>query len=140
MQENLTSREQEIFNLLLDGISPKEIAYKLHVSSKAVDYHQGNLYGKLSVHSIQELFAKYSNDRLKADSANSTVVEPEATSPANKQPKSKRLWLLISAGALVLAVLVFLSWLFFIKPKAPLFESKAEPLFTITLADNEPWG
>jgi DNA-binding NarL/FixJ family response regulator len=43
MQENLTSREQEIFNLLLDGVSPKEIAYKMHVSSKAVDYHRGNL-------------------------------------------------------------------------------------------------
>jgi two-component system uhpT operon response regulator UhpA len=51
MQETLTSREREIFNLLLDGISLKEIAHKLHVSSKAVDYHRGNLYGKLSVQS-----------------------------------------------------------------------------------------
>jgi DNA-binding CsgD family transcriptional regulator len=150
MQETLTSREREIFNLLLDGVSPKEIAYKLHISSKAVDYHRGNLYGKLGVHSIQELFAKYLNDRLKVESANSAVVEPEEVPTASKPPKGKRLWLLILAGALVLTVLIFLSWLFFIKPKAPLAEKSspsstaeaavAENSFIITLDDNSPWG
>jgi DNA-binding CsgD family transcriptional regulator len=138
MQENLTSREREIFNLLLDGISPKEIAHKLHVSSKAVDYHRGNLYGKLGVQSIQELLAKYSNDRQKADPANSVGIEPQTAPTVNKPLKSKRLWLLISVGALVLAVLIFLTWLLLIKPKTSLVS--AENPLVFTLYDNEPHG
>jgi DNA-binding CsgD family transcriptional regulator len=58
MQEQLTQREKELLNLLLDGISPKEIAYKLHISTHTVDFHRNNLYRKLGVMSIQELFAK----------------------------------------------------------------------------------
>ncbi|MCL2801384.1 MAG: helix-turn-helix transcriptional regulator [Treponema sp.] len=55
----LTKREQEIFDLLLKGISPKEIAYKLHISYSTVNYHRDNMYKKLNVSSIQELFSKY---------------------------------------------------------------------------------
>jgi len=56
---NLTPREQEIFTLLLKGISPKEIGYTLKISYDTVHHHQKNLYRKLSIQSIQELFAKY---------------------------------------------------------------------------------
>jgi len=60
MPDNLSPREREIFDLLLEGFSPKVIAKKLHISHATVDFHRTNLYGKLGVHSIQELFAKYS--------------------------------------------------------------------------------
>jgi len=56
---NLTPREQEIFTLLLKGTSPKEIGYTLKISYDTVHHHQKNLYRKLSIQSIQELFAKY---------------------------------------------------------------------------------
>jgi len=58
---NLTPREREIFTLLLKGISPKEIGYTLKISYETVHHHQKNLYRKLGIQSIQELFAKYSS-------------------------------------------------------------------------------
>ena len=58
---NLTPREQEIFTLLLKGTSPKEIAYTLKISYETVHHHQKNMYRKLGIQSIQELFAKYMN-------------------------------------------------------------------------------
>jgi len=56
---NLTPREQDIFTLLLKGTSPKEIAYTLKIGYETVHHHQKNLYRKLGIQSIQELFAKY---------------------------------------------------------------------------------
>ena len=58
---NLTPREKEIFTLLLKGTSPKEIAYTLKLSYETVHHHQKNMYKKLGIQSIQELFAKYSS-------------------------------------------------------------------------------
>ena len=58
---NLTPREQEIFTLLLKGTSPKEIGFTLKMSYETVHHHQKNLYRKLGIQSIQELFAKYSS-------------------------------------------------------------------------------
>ncbi|MDR2921971.1 MAG: LuxR C-terminal-related transcriptional regulator [Treponema sp.] len=57
---NLTDREQEIFTLLLKGVPAKEIAYTLKVSFHTVDFHKRNLYRKIGVRSMQELFALYS--------------------------------------------------------------------------------
>ena len=54
---DLTPREQEICDLLLKGIAPKEIAYKLDLKHSTVVFHRGNLYRKLGIQSIQELFA-----------------------------------------------------------------------------------
>ena len=56
---NLTDREREIFTMLLKGIPPKEIGYTLKISFDTVRFHQKNLYQKLGIQSIQELFAKY---------------------------------------------------------------------------------
>jgi DNA-binding CsgD family transcriptional regulator len=56
---DLTEREQEIFTLLLKGMSPKDISYTLKVSYHTIVFHRTNLYRKLGVQSIQELFVKY---------------------------------------------------------------------------------
>jgi len=58
---NLTSREQEIFTMFLDGRAPKEIASTLKVSPETVHFHQKNLYRKLGIQSRTELFAKFVN-------------------------------------------------------------------------------
>ena len=55
----LTTREEEIFTMLLDGSSPKEIAYTLQIRYGTVRFHQKNLYRKLEIQSIAELFANY---------------------------------------------------------------------------------
>lgn len=56
---NLTSREQELFTLLFEDKTPKEIAYTLKVSYDTIRFHQKNLYRKLGIRSRTELFVKY---------------------------------------------------------------------------------
>jgi len=58
-QKNLTPREQEIFDLLIKGISPKDIVFKLGISLSTVDYHRNNIYRKMGVKNIHELKATY---------------------------------------------------------------------------------
>jgi two-component system response regulator NreC len=48
--DTLSSREREIFKLLADGLSVKEIAARLGVSVKTVDVHKYNLMRKLDIH------------------------------------------------------------------------------------------
>jgi DNA-binding CsgD family transcriptional regulator len=61
MQKKLTKREQNIFEMLLEGYPPKAIAHKLNVVYSTVDYHRNNIYKKLGVKNIQELLVKYKN-------------------------------------------------------------------------------
>jgi DNA-binding CsgD family transcriptional regulator len=60
MKENLTPRQEEIFNMLINGISPKEIAYNMRITYNTMLFHQKRLYRKLDIHNIPELIAKYS--------------------------------------------------------------------------------
>ena len=53
--ENLTSREQEILRHLAEGLSSREIAEKLFISTKTVENHKTNIMHKLDVHSSVEL-------------------------------------------------------------------------------------
>ena len=56
--EPLTERELEILSLLADGLSNKEIAYRLGISSITVRNHAANLYGKLHVESRREAVSR----------------------------------------------------------------------------------
>jgi len=51
----LTQREQEIFNLLIQGNSNRNIAEVLCISIKTVENHRTNIMGKLEVHNFIEL-------------------------------------------------------------------------------------
>ena len=53
--EKLSSREREIFCLLLEGLSTKEIAKLLYLSPKTVDAHRLHINRKLGVRSPAEL-------------------------------------------------------------------------------------
>jgi len=59
MRDDLSPRQQELFNMLLKGIPPREIALNLNIAYNTLLYHQKKLYNKLEVHNIQELMAKY---------------------------------------------------------------------------------
>ncbi len=58
LPEPLTPREQEVLELLAAGLSNREIAGKLVISSQTVKKHTGNLYAKLGVHSRAEAAAR----------------------------------------------------------------------------------
>jgi DNA-binding CsgD family transcriptional regulator len=75
---NLSSREKEIFDLLLEGKAPKAIGYGLKISYATIKFHQSNLYAKLDIQSIQELFAKYSIKSVNAPAASTGKKETAA--------------------------------------------------------------
>jgi len=62
----LTPREREIFDMLLDGAIPKEIAHSLNVSYNTVKTHQMRLYQKLGVHTIRDMVSKFNAPHLNA--------------------------------------------------------------------------
>jgi DNA-binding NarL/FixJ family response regulator len=51
----LTSREREVANLAVQGLTNREIAERLVLSVRTVDNHLYNLYAKLGVRSRAEL-------------------------------------------------------------------------------------
>jgi DNA-binding NarL/FixJ family response regulator len=53
--EVLSNREREVLQLLAEGKSTKQIALKLHISTKTVETHRRQIMDKLDIHSIAEL-------------------------------------------------------------------------------------
>ena len=53
--DTLTFREQEVIDLLAQGISVKDIAEKLFISPKTVENHRASIMRKLDLHSTFEL-------------------------------------------------------------------------------------
>ena len=51
----LTDREFEVFHLIGQGLSAKEMAKKLNLSAKTVDVHRANIKAKLKLRSVGEL-------------------------------------------------------------------------------------
>jgi len=53
--DKLTSREQQVFRLLVEGTPIKDIAGTLYISPKTVENHRGSIMKKLDIHSTLEL-------------------------------------------------------------------------------------
>jgi DNA-binding NarL/FixJ family response regulator len=51
----LTPREQQVMRLIAEGISSREIADGLFISTKTVENHRANIMNKLELHSTMEL-------------------------------------------------------------------------------------
>ena len=56
--EALTARETEIIQLIAQGLSNQEIAYKLHLSISTIKVHIYNIFRKLNVHNRTQAAAK----------------------------------------------------------------------------------
>jgi DNA-binding NarL/FixJ family response regulator len=61
--EKLTGREKEIVQLIVAGLSSKEISEKLFLSIKTVETHRGKIYKKLQVKNVAELI-QYTNSNF----------------------------------------------------------------------------
>ncbi len=64
--ESLSSREFQVFSLLVDGIRAKEIAARLALSPKTVDTYRSSLMRKLDIHDVAGL-VKFAIKRDLAD-------------------------------------------------------------------------
>lgn len=51
----LTAREREVLQLVAEGLTTKEIAHELTVSTKTIESHRSNLMTKLNAHTIAQL-------------------------------------------------------------------------------------
>jgi DNA-binding NarL/FixJ family response regulator len=60
----LTSREQEVLELIVHGLLKKEIADRLNLSYHTVDNHLRNIYSKLQVHTRSSAVAKAVSEHL----------------------------------------------------------------------------
>jgi DNA-binding NarL/FixJ family response regulator len=60
----LTDREQEVLNLMVQGLTRLEIAERLFVSSFTINTHSRNIYEKLHVHTRGGAVAKALKERL----------------------------------------------------------------------------
>ncbi len=56
--ETLTAREQEVLRLLARGLRNKEMAARLHVSERTINFHLANIYSKLNVSGRTEALSK----------------------------------------------------------------------------------
>ena len=60
--EALSSREHQVFSLLIEGVRAKEIAARLAVSPKTIDTYRASLMRKLNIHDVAGL-VKYAIQR-----------------------------------------------------------------------------
>ncbi len=51
----LTDREREVLQLMAEGKSTKQIAFKLHISVKTVETHRRQIMNKLNIYTVAEL-------------------------------------------------------------------------------------
>ncbi|MCC6538905.1 MAG: response regulator transcription factor [Bryobacterales bacterium] len=68
--EQLSSREYQVFTMLVDGIRAKEIAARLDLSPKTVDTYRASLMRKLDIHDVAGL-VKFAIRRSAAQAAGS---------------------------------------------------------------------
>lgn len=54
--EQLSEREREVLECVLEGKPSRQIAEELHISVKTVEFHRGRIMQKLGVRSAAELF------------------------------------------------------------------------------------
>jgi DNA-binding NarL/FixJ family response regulator len=52
---SLTEREREVLQLIAEGLSTKEVATQLGISTKTAESHRTSLMKKLEVHKVSEL-------------------------------------------------------------------------------------
>jgi len=62
--ESLSSREHQVFSLLIEGLRAKEIAARLVLSPKTVDTYRASLMRKLNIHDVAGLVKFAINRKL----------------------------------------------------------------------------
>ena len=86
----LSNREQDVVNLLLEGKSNKLIASSLHISERTVEFHLKNIFDKYQVNSRVELVLKLGKSTGKKLGDSTVAGEGELTE--NRERPSSRDW------------------------------------------------
>ena len=63
-EKTLSNKEKEVLSLISEGLTTKEIAVKLFVSTRTIETHRANILKKLDVKNTAELIKKATKTRL----------------------------------------------------------------------------
>lgn len=69
---NLTEREREVMDLVVDNYSNKEIAQKLGISVKTIEFHRSHMMDKMHAHSLIELVNMVREARMAEEPENNS--------------------------------------------------------------------
>jgi DNA-binding NarL/FixJ family response regulator len=64
MEEEMSPRQKEVLEMLVNGKSTKEISTRLNLSSRTIDTHREKLMKKFGVNTTRELIAKVSEYKV----------------------------------------------------------------------------
>ena len=128
MHEELTRQEQKVFDLLLTGAIPKDIANELNISHNTVLNHQRSIYRKLGIHSIKELLVKYMPAKESADNPTHKPVDLPIRKPFP-------LKIVVPAAAVILALVIPLS----VVALRPSLDPQAQFVFTFIREEDNPY-
>lgn len=70
---NITRRESEVLKLIFEGYKNKEIAAKLMIAERTVEFHKQNLYTKLEVNNAVDLYRAALRHNLLTTNKSSSV-------------------------------------------------------------------
>lgn len=63
--KQLSNKESEVFNYVVEGYSNKEIAGKMSITEKSVKFHTTNIFKKTEIKSRYKLISSYYQDKIK---------------------------------------------------------------------------
>ncbi len=76
MVDVLPNRERQVLELVAEGMTNKEIAQRLYVSSNTVKYHLKRLFATFGVSSRAELLSKAFAEKLSGEQPSLLTPEP----------------------------------------------------------------
>jgi DNA-binding CsgD family transcriptional regulator len=116
--KQLSQRETDVAELLLQGKSNKQIAAVLHISIRTVEFHLSNIYSKLGVASRTEAALKLANVVIRESTGNNlreTPVDGLDKPPDNggktisRRVPMKNMLLMMGGALLIIALFVTLA-------------------------------
>jgi DNA-binding CsgD family transcriptional regulator len=81
-RDRLTPRERAVARLVASGRTNREVAAELMVSVKTVEYHLGNIFGKLGIRSRRRLVAAYQPRPVQSSAQDRGDRAPSPDAPA----------------------------------------------------------
>jgi len=61
---NLSKREQDVYNLIVEGLTGSEIAQALFVTEGTVKFHKENIFKKLKVGNVPKLIVQHYKSQI----------------------------------------------------------------------------
>ncbi|MGB8253393.1 MAG: kelch repeat-containing protein, partial [Anaerolineaceae bacterium] len=130
---DLSDRERDILKLVATGVSNKEIARELHISTNTVKVHLRNIFAKINVYSRTEA-TLYAIEHGIVDTPGNQEVQDGSNAFIKETISSRRRWIYLSVIALIILTTSYITWYSLQSKK----NSTPAPLSSIATPTNQP--